>query len=63
LLEKTLETRRDHWGGNVNYKSLFWFYKKHHEAAIQQMGHHEVELLILRLHEHGSTVQHRMARN
>ena len=23
IAEKSLETRRDHWGGNVNYKSLF----------------------------------------
>ena len=23
ITEKSLETRRDHWGGNVNPKSLF----------------------------------------
>jgi len=26
ITEKSHETRRDHWGGRVNHKSLFWLY-------------------------------------
>ena len=26
ITEKSQKTRRDHWGGNVNHKSLFWLH-------------------------------------
>jgi len=49
IAEKSPETRRDCWGGNVNHKSLFWLY--HYEAetqdstTVQVMKHYEAETL------------------
>jgi len=35
ITEKSHGTRRDHWGGNVNCKSLFWLYN--HSRSIMKL--------------------------
>jgi len=46
IAEKSQETRRDCWGGNVNHKSLFW--------SIKMFKDHWVKIGICGLHYHPS---------